>query len=80
MTIAQIEIDNIFWANCYFDWGAEGFGFGQLSFAKDDAGTIICANECMSREKVRQILHAFADKIADTMVLEDDPLELNNED
>ena len=32
----------------------------------------VCNNECMSRDSVRQLLHAMADHLADTMELEDE--------
>ena len=59
-------------ANAYFDWGWEGCGFGQLSFSIDhDTGQITCMNECMSRDSVRKILHAYAEFLADRVVLLD---------
>lgn len=68
-------VDHLHYANSYFDWGWEGCGFGQLSFSIDrETGQIECMNECMSRESVRKILHAYADFIADRAVL------LDNED
>lgn len=68
-------IDSIHWGNAYFDWGWQGCGFGQLDFRVDrEAGTIHIANECMSRERVRTILVAFANHIADVGILDDEPL------
>ena len=65
-------VDWLHGANAYFDWGWKGCGFGQLSFSIDKAtGRITCMNECMSRESVREILHAFADFIADRAILLD---------
>lgn len=59
-------------ANAYFDWSWAGCGFGQLSFSMDrKTGQITCMNECMSRDSVRKILHAYADFIADRAVLLD---------
>jgi hypothetical protein len=64
-------VTDIHWADMYFDWSWNGRGFGQLSFTKDEAGNLLCMNECMSRESVRKILHAMADYIADNATLED---------
>lgn len=67
-----IEISSVHHANVYFDWCWNGFGFGQLSFSVDKVtGEIACMNECMSRDRVRELLHAFADHIADKAVLLD---------
>ena len=64
-------------ADMYFDWGWSGCGFGQLSFHYDrEKGEIRVDNECMSRHSVRQILHAFADFIADRALLNDNPDEV----
>lgn len=59
------------YARAYFDWGWPHFGFGQLSFGMRDDGKIYIDNECMSRDAVRKILHAFADHVADNGVLVD---------
>lgn len=67
------EIDAVFHGRAYFDWAWKGCGFGQLSFNVDDeTGVITCNNECMSRENVRKILIAFANKIADECVMDCD--------
>jgi len=67
------EIDEIFYAGAYFNWGWKGCGFGQLSFdLNKETGVVTCMNECMSRESVRKILIAFANKIADTCVMDCD--------
>lgn len=67
------EVDSIFNASAYFDWGWKGCGFGQLSFHLDTkTDKITCSNECMSREMVRAILIAFANKVADECVLDCD--------
>lgn len=68
------EIDGIHNAHAYFDWGWQGCGFGQLDFRFDrDTGKFHIANECMSRERVRAILVAFANHVADTAILDDEP-------
>ena len=68
-----IEIGGIHNANVYFDWAWAGKGFGQLSFSMNrETGVITCNNEYMSRDSVRQLLHAMADHLADTMELEDE--------
>jgi hypothetical protein len=66
-----IEIGSIHMASAYFDWSWRGIGFGQLSFSSKN-GKITCMNECMSRERVRELLRAFADHIADNCVLDDE--------
>jgi hypothetical protein len=67
------EIDTIFNGSAYFDWGWKGCGFGQLSFEVDrETQKITCMNECMSREMVRAILIAFANKVADECLMDCD--------
>lgn len=64
-------IEAIHHANVYFDWSWNGCGFGQLSFLFDrNTGKIECMNECMSRERVRALLHALVDHVADNMELD----------
>lgn len=60
-------------AGTYFDWGWKGCGFGQLEVFLSKDGTLIVENECMGRERVRKILHAWADFVADRAVLRDNP-------
>lgn len=67
-----IEIGSIHRGNIYFDWSWIGKGFGQLSVTAKD-GKLFCNNECMSRDSVRELLHALADHIADTAILDDEP-------
>lgn len=68
-----IEIGSIHHADAYFDWSWAGHGFGQLSFSFDrKTGKILVNNECMSRESVRELLHALADHIANNAELEDE--------
>lgn len=71
MTDVKIEIDDIFQGEIYFNWGGQGIGFGQLSVSKQ-AGKFICNNECMSRQQVRELLIAYANKLADIVELEDE--------
>ena len=67
-----IEIGGIHNANVYFDWCWNSVGFGQLSFTVDKtSGEIKCMNEFMSRDRVRELLRAFADHVADKAVLLD---------
>jgi hypothetical protein len=62
------------YANAYFDWEWMGCGFGQLSFNLDrEKMELTAMNECMGRNSVRKFLHAFADYIADRVVLLDNP-------
>lgn len=58
-------------ANLYINWGWAGCGFGQLSVDFED-GKVLCDNECMSRESVRKILIAMANKMADEAILDCD--------
>lgn len=75
------EIDGIHWGNAYFDWGWKGCGFGQLDFRFDrETGKIHIANECMDRERVRAILVAFANHIADHGILDDEPFKTFTQD
>lgn len=67
-------VDYLHNANSYFDWGWEGCGHGQLSFSIDrETGKITCMNECMGRNSVRKLLHAYADFVADRAILLDNP-------
>lgn len=68
----KIEIEDID-MKAFFNWGATGCGFGQLRVSASN-GQIYCENEYMSRTKVRQLLHALADELADKAVLADEPL------
>ena len=70
------EVSCVHYANVYFDWDWKGCGFGQLSFGLDSEKMELTAmNECMSRNSVRKLLHAFADYIADRVVL-DNPADV----
>lgn len=70
-------VDGIHSAGAYFDWSWAGCGFGQLSFDFDRETEILsCNNEYMSRDDVRKILHAFADFVADRVLLDDCPEEV----
>lgn len=60
-------------AKTYFDWRWAGFGFGQMEVFLSKDGTIVIDNECMGRDSVRKILHAWADHVADNAVLRDNP-------
>lgn len=64
------QVSSLHNAATYFDWGWKGCGFGQLEVRLDD-GVIIIENECMGRERVRKILHAWADFVADRAILSD---------
>lgn len=68
------EVKTVHYASFYFDWGWTGCGFGQLSveFLPEER-KIEIMNECMSRDSVRKLLHAWADFIADRAVLLDNP-------
>lgn len=66
-------IDDIFNTNLYFNWSNGRFGFGQLSVWKDDKGKLLCSNECLSRDSVRELLVAFANEVADKVTLLEEP-------
>ena len=75
----KMEIDDIMQANLYVNWGKVGGGFGQLSVWHDSDGKLFCNNECMSRNRVREILVAIANKIADETILLDSEFENREE-
>lgn len=63
---------DLFSSSIYFNWSWKGCGFGQLSVDLDiESGALLCNNECMRREDVRKLLHAYADFIADRCILTD---------
>jgi hypothetical protein len=66
------SIGPVFSAELYFNWSIPKFefGFGQLSARIDDHGIAVCDAEGLDREKVRAIMHAFADHFTDTCILE----------
>lgn len=64
------EVTGVHWASGYFDWTWKGCGFGQLSFSLD-GDVLTCMNECMGRDSVRKLLHAYADFIADRVILDE---------
>lgn len=73
MNASNPEIETIVWSNIYVNWSWPGKGFGQLDVRtdQDEPGVIRVDNECMDRESVRKILHAWADFIADRAVFDD---------
>lgn len=67
------EITGIHTANVYLDWSWMGCGFGQLHFTYHrETEKITCMDEHMGRERVRTILIALANHIADNAVLDGD--------
>lgn len=65
-TIAEVHAEN------YFTWSWKGCGFGELSFHLDPTTQRFkINNECMGKESVRKMLHAFADYIVDNSDLMD---------
>ena len=68
-------------AAAYFDWEWHGCGFGQLSFDFDRKTQLWgCSNEGMDPDRVRTLLHAFADYVADNLkpVIEEEQLAWKN--
>lgn len=60
-------------AKTFFDWHWAGCGFGQMEVFLSKDGSLVIDNECLSRERVRKILHAWADYVADRAILRDNP-------
>lgn len=53
-------------ASCYFNWGWEGIGFGELWVGKSkEDGRLVVDAECMSKESARKLLYAMVDKLLD---------------
>jgi hypothetical protein len=74
MNTHKISVDSNFDHNSYFGWSWDGRGFGQLRVNQDPTnGLLFVENECMSRDSVRHLLHAYADYIADRAILVDNP-------
>lgn len=66
------EITSIHTANVYLDWSWMGCGFGQLHFTfHPQTGEITCMDEHMGRERVRAILIALANHVADNCKLDE---------
>jgi hypothetical protein len=63
-------IGKIFTTSLYFNWSWPGTGWGETSVNIVD-GKLSCMNECMSRESIRTLLVAYANKVADEMILEE---------
>lgn len=73
-TPMKFEFDKTGIHNCnaYFDWGALGMGFGQMSFYQDqETGDIVFDTEMMGPETTRLMLHQFVDYIVDNGVSDD---------
>lgn len=58
------EIITIHYGSGYFNWQWPGTGFGETSFEIKDGKMRIDA-ECMGKERARQLLYAFVDKLID---------------
>lgn len=59
----------------HIGFSVKGFGFGELQFYETDDGIIHCNNECMSKERIKQILSLMVDEC----VLADEPFKKDNE-
>jgi len=62
----------------YLSFSVNGFGFGELYFYQTDDDVIHCANECMSKDRIKQILSQMVDEC----ILDDEVLnkqDTNNE-
>ncbi len=67
-TIAEAHSEN------YITWCWKGCGFGETSFHKvDGEQRFTINNECMGKESIRKILHAYVDYIVDHSDLMDPP-------
>lgn len=42
-------------------WGRKNWGFGEFTFAMKD-GKIVCDNECMSKQFIKDVLCALVDE------------------
>lgn len=53
-------------SNVYFNWSLPKIGFGQLSVDWNrETGQYVIGNEMLRRDKVRELLIAWANKVAD---------------
>ena len=43
------------------NWSLKGFGFGQVAFYEVN-GELHCMNECMTKDRVKQILNMMVDQ------------------
>lgn len=67
----EFEIEDIYNTCIYFDWSADGIGFGQCSIKYDQEDEKFYADtEMMNREDLRKMLHAAVDKMADEAILD----------
>lgn len=68
----EFDKEGIFSCGAYFNWGAMGMGFGQMSFHKDkETGDIVFDTEMMGPETTRLMLHQFVDYIVDNGISDD---------
>ena len=58
------------------DWSVKGRGFGQLYFFVED-GKLYCNNECLSKERVKEILCMMVDN---SIFDEDIPFDEESDD
>jgi hypothetical protein len=65
----HVPVANIHAANLYFSWTQESVGCGECHISKNADGTLTASTEYMSREWLRQALHAAADTLADAAQL-----------
>ena len=42
-------------------WSKNGVGFGEFVFEVDDAGNVVCHNETMSKEFIKEVLNKMVD-------------------
>ena len=52
-------------ASIYFNWGWDGIGFGELWVGKSKEGQLVIDDECMGKERTRELLYALVDKLVD---------------
>lgn len=70
--VFEFSDDGIHSAGAYFNWGAMGMGFGQMSFHLDkEVGKVRFDTEMMGPETTRRMLHQFVDYIVDNGVSDD---------
>lgn len=63
--VFEFDADSVFSCGAYFGWGAQGFGFGQMSFSKQENGDIEFCTEGLKKETTRLMLHQFVDYLID---------------
>ncbi len=56
------ETGNLANSTAFFSWSQHGRGFGNIYFYFNDEGELHCDNECMSKERIKEILGYMVDQ------------------